>query len=397
MENPTVRIYATTWCSDCNLIEQFLEEKEVPFQWIDVEKDPEGVKFLEKVNNGLQLVPTVAFPDGSTLTNPSIEKIAEKLGLSTDGEGQLFDLIVIGAGPAGLTAAIYAAREHLSTLVLERGIPGGQIALTEQIDNYPGFPEGIGGFEFAERIAEQARRYGVEILSPIQVTRLAQDGRHLAVETDLGDRYKAHAVLIGTGSSYRRLGAPGEEHFIGRGVSYCATCDAPFFTGKDVLVVGGGDSAAQEGLFLTKFASTVTVLVRRGEITASRILADKLSHHPKVKILYHTVVKELRGDTHLTSALIRDVRTGEEVEMPAGGLFVFIGMHPNTEFLKETLKLDAAGFIITGHTLETSLPGVFAAGDVRAGSTKQVASAAGEGATAALMISEYLRERIAKL
>lgn len=397
MPSPTVRLYATTWCTDCTRIAQFLEEQEVPFEWIDVEKDPEGLRFLERVNGGLQLVPTVVFQDESVMTNPSNEEIAAKLGLPVEGEGQLFDLIVVGAGPAGLTAAIYAAREHLSTLVLERGIPGGQIALTEQIDNYPGFPEGIGGFEFAERIAEQARRYGVEILSPTQVTRVVRNSKHLIVETDLEDRYKAHAVLIATGSSYRRLGVPGEEHLIGRGVSYCATCDAPFFSGQDVLVVGGGDSAAQEGLFLTKFASSVTLVVRRGEMTASRILADKISHHPKVKIRYHTVVKELRGDTHLSSALLRDLRSGEEFEMAAGGLFVFIGMHPNTEFLKETVKLDAAGFVTTDHTLGTSLPGVFAAGDVRAGSTKQVASAAGEGATAALMISEYLRERISQL
>ncbi|MDP2728541.1 MAG: FAD-dependent oxidoreductase, partial [Dehalococcoidia bacterium] len=220
---------------------------------------------------------------------------------------------------------------------------------------------------------------------------LERQDRCRIVRTDAGE-FSAWAVLIATGSSYRRLGVPGEDHLIGRGIHYCATCDGPFYKDKELLVIGGGNSAAEEGFFLTKYASKVTLMVRRDELSASQILREKVFSSPKMGVLYNSEVKELRGDKRLESVLLRNNKTGEEQEMRPGGIFVFIGLDTNSQWLKGTLDLDPYGFIITDKTLQTSIPGVYAAGDVRDGSTKQVASAAGEGATAALMVRAYLQE-----
>ena len=240
--------------------------------------------WLVEDQQGQAIIPVISFDDGSTLVEPSNAELAAKLGLQTTAKNRFYDLIVVGSGPAGLTAALYAAREGIETLVIERGGVGGQAGITERLDNFPGFPEGISGAEFADRLRQQAERFGVEILSAQEVTEVGTDGNYRWVRTSDGAEYRAWAVLLAVGSTYRRLGIPGEEDFIGAGVHFCATCDGPFYRGKEVLVVGGGNSAGEESLFLTKFASHVTIATRDG-LSASKFVVEKVEENPQIDLL----------------------------------------------------------------------------------------------------------------
>jgi len=300
-------------------------------------------------------------------------------------------VIIAGTGPAGLTAALYAAREGLDVLVIEKSGLGGQAGVTERLDNFPGFPDGIGGGEFADRLVLQARRFGVELLQAQEVIGLRAEEESRYVKTADGHEYGARAVLIVTGSTYRRLGVPGEDELIGAGVHFCATCDGPFYKGQHVAVIGGGNSAGEESLFLTRFADKVTILARGEALTASKVVIDKVEASPKVEVRYNTEVVELQGEGKLSGITLRNRSTGQTETIHPAGAFVFIGLSPNTGWLPPEIKRDQIGFVITDAMLQTSVPGVFAAGDARLGSTKQAASAAGEGATAALMIREYLK------
>lgn len=386
-----VTVYGATWCTDCKRAKKFLGEQRVHYHWIDVEQDAAGLAFVEGVNHGKRIIPTIVFDDGSTLVEPSNAELAAKLGLQSRARMEYYDLIVVGSGPAGLTAALYAAREGLDVLVIERGGVGGQAGVTERLENFPGFPDGVGGGEFADRLALQAQRFGVEILKAQDVIGLRAEKESRYVTTSDGAEYGARAVLVATGSTYRRLGVPGEDDLIGAGVHFCATCDGPFYKGKPVVVVGGGNSAAEESLFLTRFASKVTILVRGETMSASQIVVDKVREQPTIEVLYQTEIERFHGDGKLAAVTIRNRRSGQTMTIEPSGVFVFIGLSPNTGWLSPEIERDAHGFIVTGPTLETSVPGIFAAGDVRKGSTKQAASAAGEGATAALMIREYLK------
>ncbi len=272
--------------------------------------------------------------------------------------------------------------------MLERSSIGGQAGVTERIDNYPGFPEGLTGADFAKRLAEQARRFDVEMVSAAEVARIATDGHERHVFTESGEEYRCHALLLATGSSYRRLSVPGEDDLLGAGVHYCATCDGPFYKGKPVAVVGGGNSALEESLFLTQFVSELTLLVRGPSFSASKILHDKVLANPKIGVRFDTEVKEFRGDKHLRSIVVNG--PGGDETLKIDGVFVFIGLRANTDFLKGALRLDSLGFVDTPDRT-TEIEGVFVAGDCRAGSTKQIASATGEGAAAALAIRKYLQ------
>jgi thioredoxin reductase (NADPH) len=387
----SITVYGTPWCSDCKRSKKFLGEQRIHYDWVDVDQDAEALALIESVSNGKRITPTIRFPDNSYLIEPTNAELASKLGLQRRAKLNYYDLIVVGGGPAGLTAALYAAREGLDVLVVERAALGGQVGITERLDNFPGFPDGIGGAEFADRLVLQVQRFRCEMLKAQEITGLRREAESVYVHAVDGAEYGARAVLVSTGSTYRRLGVPGEEDLIGAGVHFCATCDGPFYRGQHVAVIGGGNSAGEESLFLTRFVSKVTILVRGDSMSASKIVIDKIHKDPKIEVRYHSEVDALHGNEKLSGITIRNTQTGEKEMINPAGVFVFIGLTPNVEWLPPEVKRDPYGFIITASTLETSMRGVFAAGDVRLGSTKQAASAVGEGATAALMIRAYLK------
>lgn len=394
-QDDQIIIYSTTWCSDCKRAKKFFGEQRISYTNIDIEENPEFVEVVEKINAGKRSVPTIVFPDGSVLVEPSNAQLAEKLGLQTEAKRTFYDVIIIGGGPTGLTAAIYLAREGFDTLVIERGALGGQAGMTQSMENFPGFDQGISGSEFADRLGRQARRFGVEILQAAEVSQVEREkSGYLCVTTRNKKSYGCNAVLVATGARYRRLGIPGEDGLIGMNVHFCATCDAAFYIGKDLLVVGGGNSGFEEGLYLTKFAKQVDIVEFLPDLKASKIVQEKVASMPNMKVTVNHEVVELKVSERkrLQSVTVKDRATGELKEWFYDGVFIFIGLDPNSDLMKDKLDLDERGFIITEKTLETKVKGVFAAGDVRSGSTKQAASAAGEGATAALMIRDYLKE-----
>ena len=393
MAEPTITMYGAPWCSDCKRAKQFFGEQRVAYSFINVDEDADGLAYIEKVNNGKHIIPTIVFADGSVLVEPSNAELAAKLGIRTAASRSFYDLIVVGSGPAGLTAALYAAREGIETLVIERGGVGGQAGITERLDNFPGFPEGVSGAEFADRLRRQSERFGVEILPAQDVTEIKVDGDDRLVRTASGGEYRARAVLLALGSTYRRLGIPGEDDFIGAGVHFCATCDGAFYRGREVMVVGGGNSAGEESLFLTKFASHVTIVTRDQGLSASKVVVDKVAAHPAISVVANASPAEFLGKGKLETVVLRDSRTGAIRETHPAGVFVFIGLSPNTTIVQGLVDTDPIGFIATDGMLTTSVPGIFAAGDCRAGSTKQAASAAGEGAAVALAIRAYLSKR----
>ncbi len=404
-----ITIYGAYWCPDCRRSKKFLGENFIPFNWVDIEEDKEGEAFVIAKNNGKRIIPTIVFEDDSFLVEPSNAELAKKLNLKTEAKKTYYDLIIIGGGPAGLTASIYAAREGADTLLIERSGLGGQAGITVGLDNFPGFPEGISGQEFAERVTQQAKRFGVEILQAQDVEKLESEDGYNEVYTSDGKHYHARTVLIASGASYSRLDVPGEDDYIGAGIHFCATCDGPFYKGaKNIVVIGGGNSACEEGLHLTTFAEQVTLLVRGDKLTASQIAIDKINEKTsRVKVIYNAAVDSFEGEnSKLKKINFHDSVTGKKDEITPEAAFVFIGQKPNTEFAKDYIEMDKYGFVLTGHdfahgqstnkekehlAFETSISGVFAAGDVRHGSTKQVASAVGEGAAAAISIREFLK------
>jgi thioredoxin reductase (NADPH) len=353
-----------------------LGEQRVMYNWVDIDQDEAGRARVQELNDGKQIIPTIVFDDGAVLVEPTNAELAAKLGISPKAKREYYDLIIVGGGPAGLTTALYAAREGIETLIIERSGVGGQAGITERIDNYPGFAEGIAGADLADQMRVHAERFGVEILPAQAVTSLKAAGDHKLITTEIGDEYCSLAVLLAPGSRYRRLGVPGEEDLIGAGIHFCATCDGPFYKGQEMVVVGGGNSGIEEGLFLTKFASKLTVLEVRDKLGASQILQDKVAEHrDMIDIRLNTTVQEFKGDGHLESVVIKDLKTDQIEELHPGAAFIFIGLDPNTAFVKDDVDLDRWGFLTTTENMQTSVEGVFAAGDARAGSTKQVASA----------------------
>ncbi|HEY83344.1 MAG TPA: thioredoxin-disulfide reductase [Dehalococcoidia bacterium] len=300
-----------------------------------------------------------------------------------------YDVVIIGGGPAGLSAGLYAARARLRSLLVERAAPGGLIVNAGLVENYPGFPQGINGLELAELMSQQATKFGLETLTA-EVTSLELRGEQKVITTTEGNLV-AKAVIIASGSDRVKLGVPGEEEFTGRGVSYCAICDGALFQDMPVAVVGGGNAAINEALDLSKFASRVTVIHRRAELRATRILQERALAHPKIAFRWNTVVEAIEGKDMVERLRLRDVSSGEKSTLEVSGVFIAIGFRPNTGYLQGVLSLDSAGAIITNEKMETDVPGIFAAGDIRSGSIRQVVSAAGDGAVAATQAERYIR------
>src|SRR5215510_1513310 len=378
MAEPRVTIYGAYWCPDCRRAKKFLGEQFVPYKWVYIEQDKDGEMYVLQKNDGKRIIPTIVFEDDTFLVEPSNAELAKKLGLKTEAKKVYYDLIIIGGGPAGLTAAIYASREGADVLLIERSGLGGQAGITVGLDNFPGFPEGISGQEFSERVTQQARRFGVEILQAVDVERLEMEEGYHEVYTSDGKHYHSLAILIATGASYRRLEVPGEDDYIGAGIHFCATCDGPFYKGaKEIVVIGGGNSAVEEGLHLTNFAEKVTLLVRGDKLTASQIAIDKVNEpDSKVEVQYNVIVDAFEGkDSKLKTIKYHFKDNDKQEEIHPAAAFIFIGQQPNTEFLKNYVDLDKYGFILSGHDLvhddhmsahkplpfETNVPGIFAA------------------------------------
>ena len=384
-------LYGAAWCPHCKRVKRFLAAHRVPYDNVDIDAEPEAIARIKQLQGGGQIIPTVVYPDGTHEVNPGDAAMAARLGLALSAERSAYDLVIVGGGPAGLAAGIYAAREGIDAIVVDASALGGQAGISGLIENYPGFPEGISGAELADRFVAQARRYGVEFLPAVSVTAVEPDGEDLVTSLSAGQQLCSHAVIAATGAQYRRLGVPGEKDLIGAGVSFCATCDGPLYKGAaEIIVIGGGNSALEEGLHLSEFAHRVRILARNG-LTAAPILQERVRSDPQFTVHTGLDITELEGTQgQFTAVLARDRATGQTRRFPAAAVFVFIGLQPHTAFLGPAAHRDPGGFLITGPTLQTSIPGVFAAGDARAGSTKQLGSAVGDGISALLAARRHL-------
>jgi thioredoxin reductase (NADPH) len=301
------------------------------------------------------------------------------------------DVVIIGGGPAGLAAGLYAARARRCVVMLEKNVIGGQIALTASIENYPGFPDGVNGFDLAEAMLQQAGKYGLQT-NYVSALSVDKAGDRFLVKTSEGD-FRTKTVIAAGGAGYKKLGVPGEERLIGRGVSFCATCDGALFRQQEVLVVGGGDAAIDESLFLARYASKIHVVHRRDQLRATPVLQERAFAEPKIDFMWNTVVVDVLGDDVVTGARLRNVISGEESEMAVAGVFIFIGQQPSMDYLKGLVAMDETGRVIVNDWMETNVPGVYAAGDVRRNAARQVVSSAGDGATAAIRADQYISEK----
>jgi thioredoxin reductase (NADPH) len=301
---------------------------------------------------------------------------------------KIYQVIIIGGGPAGLTAGLYCARSRFDTLLIERGVIGGQITNAERVENYPGFPRGISGIDLGQLIHEQATSYGLETLLA-EVIKAVPNQRHNLVSTSEGD-FVSESIIIASGSQFRKLGVPGEDKFVGKGVSYCATCDGPLFKGKTVAVIGGGDAAVTEAIYLSKFASSVKVIHRRSRLRASKILQERAMAEPEIEFIWDTVITQIEGDGVVKQLMLKSTKNAKISILELAGVFVAIGSEPNSAQWRGLLPLDEEGYIITNELMETEIPGIFAAGDVRHSSAKQAITAAGDGATAAMSAARFL-------
>lgn len=404
-----LRVIGHQWSRASHDLRDFLARNLIPYRWLDVEGSQEARELLELAGHDGHHLPVVVYGDGSADVQPLPARVAQRVGLRVRAERKAYDLVVVGAGPAGLAAAVYSASEGLSTLVVERIAPGGQAGMSSRIENYLGFPVGLSGADLTMRARHQALRLGAELLTPKEVTAIRGEGPYQVLGFDDGTEVSSTAVVIATGVAYRSLDLPGVQPLMGAGVYHSAgRAEATAHEGQAVYVLGGGNSAGQAAMFLSQFAKSVTILVRGSSLAEgmSAYLIDQIAERDNVSVRTQTTVAAAAGEEHLERLTLRDAATGETEDVEAGALFVFIGMVPHTDWVGDFLQRDPAGFICTGTDLgarppgwriarlplplETSTPGVFAAGDVRFRSIKRVASAVGEGAMAVRFVHEHL-------
>lgn len=386
-----VQLFGADWCPFCVSLRKWLDKQAVNYQHFDVDEPGVRDKMKEYVPDN-ETIPVLVV-DGKGYVNPDKPTVIKELGLDVSKTVEEHTLVVVGAGPAALSAAIYTTREDIDTVLIEKGVVGGLAAITDKIDNYPGFAEGVSGMDLADSLWKQAERFGTKIEFG-EVISIDVEGDKKRVITT-GQDYLADSVLLATGTDWKKLGIPSEKEYYGKGVHYCATCDGPLYKEKKLVVVGGGNSAVQESIFLTKFASHIDLLVRGDKLRASEVLQHDIKKYlDKITIHYNTTVEEIIGvNNRVSKVKTSEKANNKSVEYDADGVFIFIGLEPTTGFLETSgVKIDENGFVIANDKLETNIPGIYAAGDVRSGSTMQIASATGEGATAALMIREYLHE-----
>lgn len=405
-----IRVIGHRWSPEAHATRDFLARNQVPFQWFDLASDVKAAQLLELIGGDEAACPALIFPDGSILERPTTEQIAERMGLRGHVEVPLYDLIIVGGGPAGLAAAVYGASEGLRTVIVEREAAGGQAGMSSRIENYLGFPNGLSGSELARRAMTQARRLGTDMLLTQEAVGLKELHGSVSVMLSDGTELQGHNIVIATGVSYRRMDAPGVAELAGRGVYHGAgMSEASAIKGEDIFIVGGANSAGQAAVYFSGFARSVTMLVRGDGLSdsMSHYLIEQIERTPNIAVQVHTTVAEVSGGDHVEGLVLRDAVTGACRNVPASALFVFIGALPRTEWLDGAVARDERGFILTGtelqtsgtsskwtlerdpYLLETSIPGVFAAGDVRHGSGKRVATAVGEGAMAVMTVWQY--------
>ncbi|MEU5810615.1 FAD-dependent oxidoreductase [Streptomyces sp. NPDC047718] len=410
---PATKVVGHRWSAPSSRVRDFLARNQVPYRWYSSD-EPEGRRLLEAAGSDGRRLPVVIAPDGTVLVEPEAPELAARVGLATTPAAEFYDLVVIGGGPAGLGAAVYGASEGLRTVLVERSATGGQAGQSSRIENYLGFPDGVSGAQLTDRARRQAGRFGAEILTAREVTGLEVNGAARVVRFSDGSAIAAHSVILATGVSYRQLGAPGCEGLTGRGVYYGSSLtEAASCEGQDVYVVGGANSAGQAAVYLARGAKSVTLLVRGDSLTASMsyYLIQQIEDAHNITVRPRTAVEAAHGEEHLERLTLRDAGTGATEVVDAQWMFVFIGAAPLTDWLEGTVLRDGDGFILAGpdltpdgrpppeweldrppYHLETSVPGVFVAGDARARSAKRVASAVGEGAMAVMLVHRYLEQ-----
>src|SRR5215207_86053 len=407
-----IRVVGHQLSAHSHRVKDFLSRNLVPYQWLDVEIEEEARGLLELSGSDGSQLPLVLFPDGPSLLQPTNVQLAERIGLRIHPGLPFYDLVIVGAGPAGLAAAVYGASEGLSILLVEGEAPGGQAGTSSRIENYLGFPSGLSGGDLSRRAVAQASRFGAEILTPLEATGIRAQDPYRFVTLTGGSEISCHALLIATGVSYRRLDVPGVGRLTGAGVYYgAAITEAMACRGKDVFIVGAGNSAGQAAMYLSRYANSVTIVLRGRSLakSMSRYLVSQIESHEKIMLLTHSSIAEVKGDTRLEEIAISDAATGDTRTVPAFALFIFIGARPHTDWVADVVERDPQGFILTGRSLvrggrrpkgwhldrdpfflETSVAGIFAAGDVRHRSVKRVASAVGEGSMAVQFVHQYL-------
>jgi thioredoxin reductase (NADPH) len=409
-----IRVAGTQWSANSHKVKNFLALNQIPYQWLDIERDAQARELVEATTSREpSRLPVLFFPDGSTIVCPDIRSLADKVGLATRAQQPFYDLIIIGAGPAGLAGAVYGASEGMRTVVVEKDAVGGQAGTSARIENYLGFPQGVSGADLTRRAKTQAQRLGAEILTAQEVVAVRAEDPYRVVTLKDESELRCHALLVATGVQIRELEVPGVERMIGRSVYYgAATSEAVHYKDKKVLVVGGANSAGQGAMFLSRFAERVTMLVRGDSLrkSMSHYLIDQIGQTKNIDVLASTRITAVTGNERLQAVTIENVATGATETMPADAAFVFIGAVPHTEIVADLVKRDEQGFILTGQDLvrgerrprgwklhrdpfllETSVPGIFAAGDVRHGTIRRVASAVGQGAVAVSLVHEYLK------